>query len=472
MLANASSQPAHFSVYDADGSLSELIIEREIPPPAFIPTGATAVTVRSEILGADGLAVNAGFATADGVEIPAQGMAIILVDNTGLPTASEIGTNTWRVVTDRPVVAYQFGPYCCNYSYTNDASLLLPVPALNREYIHIGVPTWGLLEDDGNGGQSISGAEASLSVVAPFDGTNVHIELPAGAEIMPGGGVTQSGNQIEVQLEAGEVLNVMAARATSLGQQVPPTVDLSGSLIRSSRPVAVFSGHACTYYPQDQGACDHLEEQLFPVDVWGSEYELVPPVMRFDNASVATEAAYWKIIARDDGTRISLSAPYSTLDVFPPGFPAVPSCGEYLADDNTIELDAREFCEFGTRAAVVMSGDKPFQVMGIISGQDSTAVFGGFTETPRAGDPAIYLVPPVRQYRNDYAFLAPTTYYVDYITVITPPGANMILDGSPVNLSGGQPDPRVIQRLCAHRDRRRGAQHREQLAVRDPRVRL
>ena len=41
-------------------------------------------------------------------------------------TEASIRKDAFRVQTTYPVVAYQFSPYCCNYSFSNDASLLLP----------------------------------------------------------------------------------------------------------------------------------------------------------------------------------------------------------------------------------------------------------------------------------------------------------------------------------------------------------
>jgi hypothetical protein len=72
-------------------------------------------------------------------------------------------------------------------------------------------------------------------------------------------------------------------------------------------------------------------------------------------------------------------------------------------------------------------------VMGIISGQESTGVLSSFGE--HAGDPSIFLVPPARQYRNNYSFLTPETYFVDYVTVISSTSNQILLDGNPVDLS-------------------------------------
>ena len=85
--------------------------------------------------------------------------------------------------------------------------------------------------------------------------------------------------------------------------------------------------------------------------------------------------------------------------------------------------------------------------MGILSGQASTATLAFFGA--HAGDPAIFLVPPEYQYRQDYAFLAPTTFFNDYLTIIAPPDATIDLDGAPVDLSMATPVPGA-QQIYAH----------------------
>ena len=51
--------------------------------------------------------------------------------------------------------------------------------------------------------------------------------------------------------------------------------DLTGTVIESSLPVAVYVGHDCTNIPENRVAFDHPEEQLFPNATWGRDY-LVP----------------------------------------------------------------------------------------------------------------------------------------------------------------------------------------------------
>ncbi len=358
-------------------------------------------------------------------------MAVLLLPHHGPVETTLLRKQAWRIVTDRPVAAYQFGPYCCNYTFSNDASLLLPVTALGREYIHVGVPAWNERPDPEFPGD-FDGAPATLTVVGTAPNTEVTITLPPGATVEPeqSGLVRIMGDVVEATLQPNDVLSLFTPPARPRREgELPLGTDLTGAHIVSSEPVAVFSGHHCTYYPQDQGACDHLEEQLFPVDTWGTEFALAPAVLRAVLPDLATEATYWKLVARDEETRITLSVPFDQLEPRAPGFVGVPDCRDRLADPRTIVLGARETCEFGTRAGVGLSATAPIEVLGIISGSGSAGL-----GTPRSGDPAIFLVAPERQFRPEYAFLAPTTFFNDYLTVTAFAGASITLDGEPVDM--------------------------------------
>ena len=441
VLTNSSPNlPAPFWVNDANGNPAELVAEVTIEPPNIpgIPA-STPVTVFTMLTDGTGAVVEERFGTAQGMEIPGGGMAVILLPHHGYLENSRVSRQAYQIRTERPVAAYQFGPYCCNYSFTNDASLLLPVATLGTEYRYVGVPSWAQAADP-MGDPSV-GLPAYVTVIGTRPDTVVTINLPAGVEVQPdpGGRVTVSGSTVTVTLSQAEVMHLASGPPTALSSPRPLGVDLSGARISSTWPVAVFSGHLCTYYPQDQEACDHLEEQLFPVDTWGNEFALVPPVLRTRNPATATEAIFWKMVADRDETVVTLSVPFADLDPRPPGFDGVPYCGDLLTDASSIALDEGEFCEFGTRDPVAATGNLPFQVMGIISGQASTGFMQAWGQ--HAGDPAIFLVPPLRQFRLDYQFLAPTTYYQDFVTVIVPPDANLTLDGEIVDLRTGTPVP-------------------------------
>jgi hypothetical protein len=51
------------------------------------------------------------------------------------------------------------------------------------------------------------------------------------------------------------------------------------------------------------------------------------------------------------------------------------------------------------------------------------------------GDPSLSLAVPVEQYRDKYIFLAPTDYDHNYVDIVTPLGAQLMLDGAAVTQS-------------------------------------
>ena len=428
VLANASADSVtRVWVYDADGALAPLVGEVTIPP-GIGAVGAVAATVFSQTHDRDGAIVERGFSLADGLEIPPQGMAVLLYRNDGYVTASQVRRSVKRVVTDAPVMATQFGPYCCNYSFSNDASLLLPVGALGTDHRVIAVPAWGNLF-----GETTNVRPATLSILAPENETNIRITLPPGAQVvLDAQRMRRQGDVIELTLGALEVMHLLTELPMPLFEGAAEGQDLTGTRIESERPVSVFSGHECTFYPGDEEACDHLEEQMTPVDTWGSRFILSPLAQRGPVAQ-STEAVYWKILATMPTTLV-LSSDFDTLRPRPPGSPGVPDCRDHLVDGHTIQLDAGAFCEFGTHTGVEVVGDFPFAVLGIISGQASTGTRTAFGA--HAGDPSIFLATPVSQYRTSYPFLAPTTFHTDTVTILATADTRLTLDGLPVSLQG------------------------------------
>lgn len=423
VLANVSGAEAtEVSLYDDLDQVMPLVANTVVAVPVVVAGQAMPQRVLSEVRDADGLIVEQEMNQADRISIPPGGLATLLVQRRMGPlTESSIRADAVRVVSDSPVVAYQFSPYCCNYSFSNDASLLVPTSALDTRYRWLGVPT---LPNPFNP----AGARNSvMAIVANEDATQVAVNLPFGVQVFPDaqGRVRQVGQRVDAELDAQEVM-LLHARQGQFGE----ATDMSGSLIESDRPVAVFSSHVCSHYPQDLQACDHLQEQLFPTDTWGRTFQLVATKLRGPN--FPTEQTYWKIMAGDQEATVRFGVPFNQLNAEPPGFLGVPDCAQLVQGGDTVVLRAGAFCEFGTRRAVQIDSTAPVMVMGIISGQNSTGLVG---QGAHAGDPSIFLVPPDRQFRRDYTFLTPGTYFSDYVTVVTPVGNELLLDGEPVDLA-------------------------------------
>ncbi|MCA9545750.1 MAG: IgGFc-binding protein, partial [Myxococcales bacterium] len=322
---------------------------------------------------------------------------------------------------------------------TNDASLLLPIGALGTVYRNVGVPAWETADQDRDGNPVEGpGFPATLTVIGTQPGTRVTVTLPAGVQVDedPTQRSQRNGQVLSAVLGDSEVWTIEARQTVRVGNDYIGQ-DLSGARVEATAPVAVFTGHQCTYYPQDSAACDHLEEQLFPVDAWGAQFLLTPPKLRSPNPALARETTYWKLVADTDATVVTLGVPFADLSPAPPGAAGVPDCGARLTGPDQITLQAGEFCEFGSRRPVAVQASAPVQIMGIMSGQ-ATVGFNFDPAGQNAGDPAIWIVPPQRQFRRSYAFLAPDTYYVDYVTVVAPVGTELTLDGQPVDMIGAE----------------------------------
>ena len=455
VVANTTDQPVKVDVLGPEGAATPLVADRMVNVPDNVPFEVRqrfqAQRVSSQIRDANGMVVRDAIAMGSDIEVPPLGTAILLLPRKMGPlSASAIQRDAYRLKSNLPVVVYQFSPYCCKFSFSNDASLLLPVTALGTRYRYLGTPYFSFFAPPRS-----SNTPATMAIVSPYENNDVTIDLPRGTSVafdtaqrvVPG--ILCQGDQdcpagtgrsqpapglcsgqdslrnINLTLGAQEVLTLLVT------SRAGPESDMSSSVITSSKPVSVFSSHICTYYPEASGACDHLQEQILPVSTWGTSFQLVPPAER--NPGFPTDNV-WKFIGDEEVTRIRLSVPLRQLNPLRPGFAAVPYCQNYLAGDDTIVLRRGEYCEFGTRTTVAAVADKPTMVMGIIVGQEAAGILTNFGD--HGGDPALFLVPPDRQYRRDYVFMTPDTYFSDYVTVITPPGNQIELDGQPVDLAG------------------------------------
>src|SRR6185312_7970961 len=135
------------------------------------------------------------------------------------------------------------------YAYSGDASLLIPPLSAGVAYRLVSWPTWN------GGGTQYPGY---VAVVATVAGTTV--QVAAQGTLEPGAGLNANGGS--VVLGQGDVLLVSSAL-----DAVPDGYgsDLSGTLITSSAPVLVWTGHVGTFIPAGTGYADHLEEILPPV---------------------------------------------------------------------------------------------------------------------------------------------------------------------------------------------------------------
>lgn len=436
VIANPSDEyNAKVSVWKDADTPAKAVGSRQVETDVRTPD-VVLKTVYSELVSADGRRLMGPIdREIEDIRLPKNSLLTLILPNRQLPHGQTTVTDfAYRVESTQPVIAYQFNPYCCNYNYTNDASLLLPTSALTENYMYLGYPNWDNPEQrmEGEGSES-----ATLSVLATQKDTQVTVQLrkpnKEGVDyrkaLYPISGRRIEGpdneGRLKVTLQPHEVLNVA-------GKEVG--VDMTGSRITADKPVSVFGAHSCTFVPFANWACDHLESQLFPMETWGNRFVAAPLKMRLDTEQWTREGTYWKFLAREDDTRVKtgLNLQHGPQGVLPPAAANVPSCQAFTEspEKGTFVLDAGESCEFGTKELFVAEADRPIMMGAFLSGQQSV---GGDVE--KAGDPAFFLVPPREQYRNSYAFLTPETYAVDYVTVTLPVGfTKLTLDGEEIDI--------------------------------------
>ncbi|MGE3675313.1 MAG: IgGFc-binding protein [Polyangiaceae bacterium] len=351
---------------------------------------------------------------------------------TSSPSTARLDQGAFHLVSTRPIAVYQFNPLqyasiggppgkdwtkckttaptCpfptnCNqtyYTYTNDASLLLPSTAMTGNYRVAGRhgyfhPTASFPE--------------FMTITGTQDNTEVNVYVSATGTIEAGGPIAAvpGGGSTTLSLNAGDVVQLMTYTKLS------GTGELSGSLIQANKPVQVIAGTACSLAPDDKVACDHTEESLLPAETFGKHYFVTPPT----GPNGDTPGHIVRIYGNFDGTH--LSYPSGT----PAGAPSSLNAGQWVdlgVVQNSFEVE-------GDQAFAVAS----FQLGGSLVDPDPTDP--NAVNQEGRGDPSMSYMTAVEQYRTKYVFLAPSNYDLSYADIVMPMDAQLELDGAALTLA-------------------------------------
>lgn len=287
----------------------------------------------------------------------------------------------FRVTSDRPIVAYQLNADDRNGCASSSGSAtLLPAHVLGMDHYALTLP--------GNPEEQ----RGWVAVVAAGDGTDVTVLAAAptvAGEDVP---ALAAGETYAVTLDEGDVLQLSSLADGD---------DLSGTHVVSSAPVAVFAGHECaapaggTCNPSS-GNGDHVEEQMMPVQAWGTVFVAA----RLTHPQLSpTEPAIVKVVAAEGGTEVEFASG-SGVDL-PPRWTL--DAGEVRA----IEVPGTP----GTPPHFVLESSSPVMV-----------------EQFTTGEPVAIVVVPTEQYRTGYLFIAPP-FFDDRLVVARPESAGVLLDG-------------------------------------------
>ncbi len=311
-----------------------------------------------------------------------------------VPGASKVVVDgAYRLRSTQPVTVYQYSPLeytkAGSFSYTNDASLLMPTNVWAQDTFVVGRNT-------------LLGNPGSYSVVARHDNTKVELAPSAtGKVVLAGGGVAANGTGV-IMLSEGDVLQVLSGVGGGEPNS-PDKADLTGTRVVTDKPVQVLSAHACTYIPFTTLACDHLEEFNLPFENLAKEYLVSTPFVKPPNQAPQIKARMVRMIATTDATTLTYDPPQA-------GAPAA------LAK-------AGDYAEIQTNKDFQVSANFKIAVAEYMLGQDA----GGGT-----GDPAMTISVPTEQYRSSYFFHAPTNYESNFVNITAPAGSKVTLDGQEV----------------------------------------
>jgi len=246
--------------------------------------------------------------------------------------------------------------------YTADGTKILPIRSLGTEYR---VATYSGI---------LSAYPSEFLIVATEDDTEVEIT----PSVATAGG-NAAGVPFTVQLNSGQSYQVQSAIAEE---------DFTGTVIKGTeasgdcRPFAIFSGVSCTNIYPGCYACDHIFEENFPVETWGTDFYIVP----FSFASSYT----YRVLADQNGTIVDING-------------------------STVNLNAGQFIEYNDVSGVVcVSANKRVCTIQYMQGLDC----GG------AGDPAMMILNDASQKIDNITFSTVES------AVITQHGMNLIVESA------------------------------------------
>ncbi|TMQ06195.1 MAG: HYR domain-containing protein [Deltaproteobacteria bacterium] len=297
-----------------------------------------------------GLAFSSSFSVTPGVVT-----TVTLPSNAEISTSDTVENKAIHVTAGAEVSVYGLN----RIQFTTDAFLGLPTDIAGTDYVVLGFPNVNVVNGTEFGFAATQ--DDTVVTVTPHVTTGAH---PAGVPY-------------DVHLGLGQAYQL---RNTNVAP-----ADLTGTIVTSTKPIALFGGHECANIP-DGGtlACDYIVEQLPSTDTWGRNFVTVPLATRLRGDT-------FRILAATDGTTVSVAgAPVAVL--------------------NRGQVHQRLIT-----GASTITADKPVLVAQYSNG----TTFDNVTS-----DPFMMLVPPHEQFLASYTVLTPTSGFpINFINLAAPAGA-------------------------------------------------
>jgi hypothetical protein len=286
----------------------------------------------------------------------------------------------FHITTSAPVVGYQIYPYGGGNSAITSATLLIPTPAWDTNYVGV---------------DAYNNYGPWLVVMAATDNTQVSF-TPTSAVTGANGVPTVAANKLgTITLNKGQYMQI----------DQPSGAELNGTAIQATNPIAVFGGDTCMDVPQSAGACDAAHQQIPPVKALGHEYVGVKYRDRYQNTP---ESPPWRVVGAVDGTTLTWEPSAPT------GAPTTINAGQMV-----------EFATGGPFVVKSQDDQHPFYMA-----QYMTGCTAYWTNSDCRGDPEFVNMIPPQQYLNSYVLFTDPTYSETELVVVREKGQNGFEDVS------------------------------------------
>lgn len=292
-------------------------------------------------------------------------------ENTGNALSLIYEKSGIHVSSKTPIIVYVM----VRYAYTSDGWCAIPNSGQGKDYVVASYTDYDL------GALRLPGFS---NITAIYDNTVINIK--PGASVMNNTIILlQSGKAIipednyDITLQKGDVFCMLHRGSKT-------QTDITGTRIKSDKPISVVSGHHCTDIPVGNHWCDYTVEAQLPTSTWGTCIH-VPKINNRAYPGVI------RIFAKEDSTTIYRDGNQVA----------------FLSTDKTIEgyswVEMRVVpigWNTGPKQAVFTS-DKPFSI---------NYYNPGIQEDQNAGksvnsDPFNMVMTPIEQYHNDISFCTP-----------------------------------------------------------------
>lgn len=309
----------------------------------------------------------------------------------------------FRVYSDVPVISYQHAPLRANRG--NESALLLPDAVLGQDYVVVSYTSL-------NGGfRGVSYFE----LVALEDNTRVEWTPPVdtagtGLPIDP----VAAGDTGALILNRYETVRIVPSQLGLPKEDFNAqyeTLDISGTVIASDKPVWVTGGNRYSRVPLDEpgqgGSGDQLLEVMFPLRHWGQSYVLPGAIERPYEADAPLPE--WQDFVEESHYRIYAGRANTTV-MSDPADPAFPLTLENVGDFVDIET--------APGVSLSLSGDGPFMPVQYIRSKNpvSPNAIEGPPQTGY-GDPAMVQMVPTEQYLSRYVFATGVDFFYNFVQI-------------------------------------------------------